>query len=257
MYIFIETIIYFYIDRMIIVKVKVDLVDELMSRFKVLGCSFDKGSNNYYIVRSFLNINLTKLLGTYLLDEDDYELLTTRERLEVTSTFYKDMIFFIIDCRDGIITITALNAVTDEELFSIRIYGNVADNIYHDYGNFVEHSYEINTLMGENYRYCLEEVDGDKRNILFSGTFYSLNAKYKDKDIFAYSKSYPVSKSPKNLMGKIKEVIVGEGYVYIPTSIYSLETLEYADVIFRRLEGEADKELTKGVPSNVKLEKKS
>lgn len=234
----------------------VNITEELVKRFDKLGYPCQPGTHGYYIVCCFINSNLVKLLGDSKLPEEDVELISTRYNLELTSTFYPDMIVFEINRTKDYVMINCINRRTGEEIFRIADYGTHVTNIIFDREDFLEHTYDVILDNTDTFTYRRVEVDGEERSLLFEGTLQSLSAKYKDREAFHLIRKYPPVPKSSGFVRRMKGLFLGEDYVNIVTSDRLMETKAFTDVIFKRLEEEADK--FKGAPAvdGVKLEKK-
>ena len=235
---------------------RIDITSELVNRLYSLGYPAQVGTNDYLVIGNFINSNFNKILGDHSFNEDDVELIRSQFFMTITSTFYPVPIVIEVNREDSRVILTATADQNGEELFRITKEGDKVTNLFFDRENFIEHEYVVEGLVDPNFTYTKSEVDGENRNVVFSGALKALCAKYRDREVFELTRIVPPEHKEDSLLKRIVDGIKGENFIQIVTSNQIYETVMYTDIIFDRLEMECKKSEAKALEEQRKLQKK-
>ena len=235
---------------------QINLTREVMKRISTIGLPCEEGTLEYDLINAYVGNNLNKLFGKTSVDESEYEVITINLVTTMSIKGYQSPIVFEVDRVEDEITVSAKDQKSGEVIFAINKKGGVYSNVFVDKDNDFEHLYTVSSLNDPEYGYIREKIDGDKKEIIFAGTLKSLNAKYKDREIFELTRTVPPEEKEQSFLKRLVDNVKGERYISVVTSSQSLDTVEFADRIFEKMESEADK-FTVTSPDNVQQLKKT
>lgn len=235
---------------------KINIATEIVTRLDSLGYPCTIASSDYMIMANFLMGNLTKLLGSHEIDNDDVEIVRSKHTITVNTTFYPTPIVFEVNKTDDDVSLSALADEEGQEIFRISKNGEHVENTIFDRDNFFEHTYVVDGFMDPKFTYTKKQVNEDSKEVIFSAQLRGLGAKYKDKEVFELTRIVPPEYKEQSLLKRIVDGIKGDSFIQITTSLQTLDTLMYTDILFNRLELEGRKYTFRSEEVGQTLQKK-
>lgn len=196
------------------------------------------GRENVY--EYFLRENIRKIFGKTEFDEDELELVTTKDGIEISSIFGTTLNIMVEDAEIG----TRIYGLIDgEKVFSINSLYHTITNMCKTIndGLVSQTNYSVD-IDNTEYSYfegiCPEE---NSFEYSYGATLKPMNAKYRDIEIFELTREIPKEEKSQSLLKRIVDNIRGNGYVKIETSNELVDVVDYSEVVFDRLKEEANK----------------
>lgn len=225
---------------------KINITEEIVKRLNNIGYTGEISQ----LVKYYISENIKYLFGTEEICENDIELITSSDKIEIKS-IYSEQTYYIVAGHkvDYDADYIGCDRKTKEDEQPYTEFEIVNSSTYCRSTLSLDESSKIKTLAhnAKDNKFTLTYWaigPENKSKTYYKASLTPINAKEKDRDWFAYHREEPLETKGESFLKRLYDELKGVGANRALVTSYDVEDMvDYASVIYHALEDDATRVL--------------